>query len=215
MKKRKFPKKKSFVLLCCHRPCSDFFQRPYLLRVCPSIHFSCRASPASPSHGAPSPTSVFLPTRAAPMAWTQLGALPTPSFSPLLTVPFAPLSRPQLGLISWLLYTAPLVAAVKLEHRLEHPLPRAVFAQRVTPRLHRALPLVACFPTVVSLARLCSPCALLAPRAWQPLVSARHGCRARCSPSSPSARLLIPGLSSCTPVSLRSTRPAHPWRPSL
>ncbi|PWZ56171.1 hypothetical protein Zm00014a_036249 [Zea mays] len=70
------------------------------------------------------------------MAWTQLGALPTPSFSPLLAALFAPLIRPQLGLISWLLYTAPLVAAVKLEHRLEHPLPRALFAQRVTPRLH-------------------------------------------------------------------------------
>eukprot|EP00267_Zea_mays_P045255 XP_020397525.1 uncharacterized protein LOC103637597 [Zea mays] len=31
------------------RPCSDFFQRPYLLRACSSIHFSCRASLRSSS----------------------------------------------------------------------------------------------------------------------------------------------------------------------
>jgi hypothetical protein len=43
---------------------------------------------------------------------------------------------PQLGLTSWLLYTALLVAAVNLEHRLEHPLPRALFSRRVAPRLH-------------------------------------------------------------------------------
>jgi hypothetical protein len=58
------------------------------------------------------------------------------SRSPLLAAPFAPPSRTQLDLISWLLYTAPLVATVNLEHRLEHPLPRALFARRVAPRLH-------------------------------------------------------------------------------